>query len=200
MIARLRFGAALRGAAALALMPTAVVAVHQLRYWLAFGSWAPVELQRQGHSYLHSLAPWIVLLIAVAAGSSLCAVGRALGGDRSLTRYSLSFIALWILCAGCLLAIFVTQELLEGLFATGHPSGLAGVFGFGGWWAVPAALAVGLVLAAVFQGARWALREVARRHVPQPRMARPLRSPKAPRAVIVAGLGPLAGGWSQRGP
>ena len=46
---------------------------------------------------------------------------------------------------------------------TGHPAGLVGIFGYGGWWAVPAALGVGLVLAAAFQGARWVLRETARR-------------------------------------
>ena len=43
------------------------------------------------------------------------------------------------------------------------PLGLAGIFGYGGWWAVPAAVCVGLVLAAVFHGARWVLDEVAQR-------------------------------------
>ncbi len=37
------------------------MAVHQLRYVLAFGGGAGLELQRQGHSYLHSLAPWAIL-------------------------------------------------------------------------------------------------------------------------------------------
>ena len=45
------------------------------------------------------------------------------------------------------------------MFATGHPAGLTGIFGYGGWWAIPAALCVGLVLAAVFHGARWVLDE-----------------------------------------
>ena len=57
------------------------------------------------------------------------------------------------------------QEFLEGLFATGHPGGLAGIFGYGGWWSIPAAVCVGLVLAAVFHGARWVLDEVAQRRI-----------------------------------
>ena len=47
--------------------------------------------------------------------------------------------------------LFVLQETLEGLFATGHPGGAAGVFGHGGWWAIPLALAVGLLLALVLR-------------------------------------------------
>src|SRR5581483_12089280 len=69
--------------APVALMPAAAFAVHQLRYWLAFGSQAGAELERQGHSYLHSVAPWIVFLIAVAVGAFLRALGRAFGGQRT---------------------------------------------------------------------------------------------------------------------
>jgi hypothetical protein len=184
-----------------ALVPAGALAVHQLRYWLAFGSNATAELQAQGHSYLHSLVPWIVLLIAISAGVFLRALGRALGGRCSLPHYTLSFAALWLICAACLVAIYICQEFLEGLFATGHPGGLIGIFGYGGWWSVPAALAVGLVLAAVFHGARWVLREVAQRH------RRPAGSPRrrvprarAPRDSVLPRLEPLADGWSDRGP
>lgn len=186
--------------AAVALLPAGAFAVHQLRYWLAFGSRAGIELQQQGHSYLHSLVPWVVLLIAVALGSFLRALGRAMGGDRPLPRYTLSFVALWLLCAACLLVIYISQELLEGLFATGHPPGLAGVFGYGGWWSIPAALAVGLVLATVFCGARRVLHEVARRAGD---MRVPAIAPEAacPRdMVLMPRLAPMAGGWSGRGP
>jgi hypothetical protein len=62
------------------LMPVAALVVHQLRYTLAFGGHAGVELTRQGHAYLHSLVPWIVLLIGVAVGAFLWSLGRALGG------------------------------------------------------------------------------------------------------------------------
>ncbi len=154
MTVRPQRGAVIRRLAPAALMPAAAFAVHQLRYWLAYGNRAAVALAAQGHSYLHSVVPWIVLLIAFAIGAFLVALGRALGGGGSLPRYTLSFAALWLLCAACLVAIYTTQEFLEGLFVTGHPGGLAGIFGYGGLWSIPAALAVALVLAATFHSAR----------------------------------------------
>jgi hypothetical protein len=181
-------------------MPAAAFAVHQLRYWLAFGGHAGAQLQAQGHSYLHSLVPWIVLLIALAAGVFLRALGRAFGGDYTLPRYTLSFACLWLLCAVALVANYAAQEFLEGIFAAGHPWGLAGIFGYGGWWAIPAAIAVGLVLAAAFHGARRALQAVAERH--RPSHLRPRRSVLTPVAhdAVRPRLAPLAGGWSGRGP
>jgi hypothetical protein len=193
-------GAALRRVSSAGLMPAAVIAVHQLRYWAAFGSLAPAELQRQGHSYLHSLAPWIVLSVAVALGSFLRAFGRALGGSGMRPHYTISFAALWLTCSACLLGSYVLQEFLEGLFATGHPTGLAGIFGFGGAWSIPAALAVGLVLAAVFHGARWVLREVSERRAAPPRLRGPVRSAPPPAMVLPLRLAQVAIGWSDRGP
>jgi hypothetical protein len=187
--------------APVALMPAAAFAVHQLRYWLAFGSRAGVELRDQGHSYLHSVVPWIVLLIALSVGAFLRALGRALGGKGSSTRVTRSFTALWLLCAASLVAIYMTQEFLEGLFATGHPGGLVGIFGDGGWWCGPAAVAVGLVLAAIFYGASWVLREVVERHrQPVINARRRLIAVAAPRDVQIPRLAPLADGWSGRGP
>lgn len=201
MMARLQRHAALRRVAPVALMPAAALAVHQLRYWLTFGGHAGLELQRQGHSYLHSLVPWIVLLMAIALGAFLQALGRALGGNRSATRFTASFAALWLLCTAALLAIYVSQEFLEGLFATGHPAGLASVLQYGGWWALPAALAVGLVLAAVFHGARWVLREVADRQARTVRNTAPALGPvAAPGVLTVRRRAPLVDGWSGRGP
>jgi hypothetical protein len=184
-----------------ALVPAGAFAVHQLRYWLAYGHRAGYELAAQGHSYLHSVVPWIVLLIAFAVGTFLVALGRALGGGGSLPRYTLSFAALWLLCAACLVAIYTTQEFLEGLFATGHPGGLAGIFGYGGLWSIPAALAVALVLAATFHSARRALQAVAERLAKRVPPAR--RAPVVARTrldVLLPALTPLADGWSGRGP
>jgi hypothetical protein len=184
-----------------ALMPAGAFAVHQLRYWLAYGNEAAAELQRQGHSYLHSLVPWVVLLLGLAVGGFLLALGRALGGRCSLPRYTLSFTTLWLLCSACLVTIYATQELLEGMFATGHPAGLIGVFGYGGWWSVPAALAVGLVLAAAFQGARMVLHAVAERRTRSaPLAGRPPALAWTARLVLRPAPAPLAGGWSGRGP
>jgi hypothetical protein len=183
------------------LVPAGAFAVHQLRFWLAFHGRAGVELERQGHAYLHSLIPWVVLLIAVAVGIFLRALGRAFSGRRSLTGYTMSFGALWLISASCLLVIYICQESLEGWLASGHPGGLVGVFGYGGWWSIPAALGVGLVLAATFHGAQRVLEEVA------DRCARlevcPAGRPVAagpPRFVLIPRLAPLADGWSGRGP
>jgi hypothetical protein len=181
-------------------VPAGALAVHELRFLLAFGTGANAQLARQGHSYLHSLVPWIVLLLGAAVGGFLRALGRALGGHRSVPRYTLSLAALWAACSACLLAIYVSQELLEGLFATGHPAGLAGIVGYGGWWSIPAAACVGLVLAAMFHGTSWVLDEVAKRHAIIARLPRrPAASPR-PADLLLPRLAPLAGGWSGRGP
>jgi hypothetical protein len=108
---------------------------------------------------------------------------------------------LWLISAACLVAIYVCQELLEGLFATGHPAGVAGIFGYGGWWSIPAAVLVGLVLAAAFHGARWVLREVAHRFGDRARRPRAISAPRRPISILPAPrLAPLADGWSVRGP
>ena len=197
---RLERGVVIRRLAPAALMPAGAFAVHQLRYWLAFGNRAGLELAAQGHSYLHSLVPWIVLLIALTCGTFLLTLGRALGSGVSVPRYTLSFFALWLVCAACLVAVYVTQELLEGLFVTGHPAGVTGVFGYGGWWSIPAAVAVALVLAAAFHGARRVLQAVAK-WSEQPAAA--ARAPVLPRPslhILGPALTPLADGWSGRGP
>ncbi len=190
-----------RGLTQAALLPPAAFAVHELRYLLAFGGGAGAELQRTGHSYLHSLVPWLVLALSLVIGGFLRALGRAFSGQRSAARYTMSFVGLWLVCAAALVAIYFSQESLEGLFATGHPGGLAGIFGYGGWWSVPAAVCVGLVLAAAFHGARWVLDEVAERRARTvPARARPRVVMPRPRDVRLPRLAPLAGGWSDRGP
>ncbi len=184
-----------------ALMPAGAFAVHQLRYWLAFGPHAAAELQAQGHSYLHSVVPWIVSLLALGLGAFLLSLGRAFGGRSSLPRHTLSFATLWLLCSACLVGIYISQELLEGLFATGHPGGLIGIFGYGGWWSIPAAVAVGLVLTTAFHGARRVLAAVAERYGDRPTpVARPTGCSRPRRDVLLPVLAPLANGWSGRGP
>jgi hypothetical protein len=194
-------GVVFRRLAPLALMPAAAFAVHQLRYWLAFHGAAGVELQRQGHAYLHSLVPWLVLLIGLVVGGFLRALGRALGGHTSLPRHTLSFAVLWAVCAACLLAVYTSQEYLEGVLVMGHPAGLVGIFGYGGWWAIPAAAGVGLVLAAAFHGARWVLHETARRRAHGLALPARTRLPaRAPRDVLLPRAAALAGGCSGRSP
>ena len=183
------------------MLPPAALAVHQLRYYLAYGSAAGAELQRTGHSYLHSVVPWIVLLVALVCGGFLVALGRAVAGHRSVPRFWASLLGLWLACSACLVAIFVTQEFLEGLFATGHPTGLVGIFGFGGWWSIPG----GVMRRAGARGG------VSRRPVGAGRGraalgARAIQAGGArggapcPSDVLVARLAPLAEGFSGRGP
>jgi hypothetical protein len=190
-----------RGLFQMALLPPAAFAVHQLRYVLAFGAGAGAELQRTGHSYLHSLVPWVILLIALVVGGFLRMLGRAFAGQTSASRFTISFAGLWLVCSACLVGIYVSQEFLEGLFVAGHPAGLVGIFGYGGWWSIPVAVCVGLVLAAVFHGARWVLDEVAfRRCRRDPPARRLLVAASRPRDAVLPPLAPLAGGWSGRGP
>jgi hypothetical protein len=201
MIAGADRRSALRALARAAFVPAAAIAVHQLRYWLAFGSTAGIELQRQGHSYLHSFAPWIVVALAWGVGAFLSALGSAMHGQTSVPRYGLSLVALWVICAVSLVVIYSGQELLEGLLATGHPAGLVGVFGYGGWWAIPAAVCVGLVLAALLHGARWVLHEVAARHTRAARRrCAPAAAHRRPADISLPRLAPLALGWCGRGP
>jgi hypothetical protein len=193
--------ARIAGFAYVALLPPAAFAVHQLRYMLAFGGHAGIELQRTGHSYLHSVVPWLVVLLALVAGGFLRALGRAFAGQTSAARFSLSLTALWMACSATLVAIFVCQEFLEGLFATGHPGGLAGIFGYGGWWSIPVAVCVGLVVATVLHGGRWLVREVAHRRG-RARLivvARVMRVAR-PRDAVVVRPASLVKGWSVRGP
>jgi hypothetical protein len=181
-------------------MPPAAFAVHQLRYELAYGSEASVVLRATGHSYLHSVVPWLVALVGIAAGSLLTRVGRAFATRTSPRDFSLSFGALWALCAVTLVVIFACQETLEGIFAVGHPSGWTGVFGDGGYWALPVAACVGFVLAAVFHGARWVVRRTAEwRRRPSRTRRTANRSPR-PATVRPRTPAPVLAGWSSRGP
>ncbi|HEX5146730.1 MAG TPA: hypothetical protein VFV85_06880, partial [Conexibacter sp.] len=134
----------LRGAA---LLPGAALAVHQLRYALAYQGDCSRALAQQGHAYLGSLVPWVVLLAGLSLGATLGRLAqRWAAGPRRPSR-SVAFGRVWLLAAATLLAIFSAQELLEGTFARGHLAGVAAVVGSGGWWAAPAALLVGGLLA-----------------------------------------------------
>jgi hypothetical protein len=143
------------------LVPAAALAVHQLRYRIAYGSRADQALAAQGHSYVNSLGPWLALLLSLAAGLLVLRVAHAAAG-RADDHPRRSFAGLWALTSASLVAIYVAQELLEGFFAAGHPAGVAGVVGHGGWWALPLAAVAGAVLAALLR-AGCALVSAARR-------------------------------------
>jgi hypothetical protein len=181
----------------LLLVPAAALLVHQLRYTLAYGSRAGSELGAQGHSYLHSLVPWIVLAVGVAGSRflrdlvSAARTGRAPAPARSLP-------AQWAVATGVLLAVYTVQESLEGLFAAGHPGGAAGVVGQGGWWAIPASAAVAALVVALLRLGHAAVRLAAsraprRRRLAAPPLVFPSFSPllqPAPLALAAAGRAP----------
>jgi hypothetical protein len=125
-----------------ALLSAAAFGVHQLRYMLAFGENAGHELAEEGHGYLEGAAPIAGMLLALTLASMLREVAAGRGGERPARRSTL-----WALCAGALLLIYVTQESLEGLLASGHPAGVEGIFGDGGWLAVPLSAGFGAALA-----------------------------------------------------
>jgi len=132
------------------LFPAAAYAVHQLRFELGYGSASNAALAAQGHGYLDSLAPWVGALLALGLGSFLVRLVRAAAGNGEVTsRRTLTKLAgvAWAL----LLAAYVVQEWLEGVFAAGHPAGLAGVIGHGGWWAVPLSALAALAVAALLR-------------------------------------------------
>jgi hypothetical protein len=196
---------ALRGAA---LMPAAALLVHQLRYELAFGADAPRALATQGHAYLSSLTPWIVLLAALALGASLgslaqrWASGRA-AAERQGAHRRIAGLRTWLAASAALFAIFAGQELLEGAFAGGHAAGLAAVLAGGGWWALPAALLVGGLLAlALRAGAATAaaLAELAPLRLRLRDAVRALRRLTLPAAPLLAAPAPLARSAAGRAP
>lgn len=186
---------------AAALMPAAVLTVHQLRYLLAFGSGSGQELEKEGHQYLSALAAPIAMLVAIVVGlffARLAVAWRVGGGEEDAPRRS--FLRLALSIGAALLALYSCQELLEGMLSTGHPGGFEGVFGDGGWWAVPLALACGTVVAAALRGARAAIRWVAARHR-RPRLShgRPAPTPR-PRRLALPRPMPLAGAAAGRAP
>ena len=132
------------------LFPAAAYAVHQLRFELGYGSGSNAALAAQGHGYLDSLAPWVGVLLALGLGTFLVRLVRvAAGAPDTVPGRSFAKLATvaWVL----LLAAYGVQEWLEGVFAAGHPAGVEGVVGHGGWWAVPLSGLAALVVAALLR-------------------------------------------------
>ena len=129
-----------------ALLALASLAVHQLRYLVAFGADSGRELHEQGHSYLAQSLPILLALAGAAiaarllAGAASAYPGAGAAGStlaRGL-RYGLA-----IFC------VFSVQELAEGALSPGHPAGVLALVGSGAWLAAPLAVVVGLFAAAV---------------------------------------------------
>jgi hypothetical protein len=137
-------GPAHRVARAAGLLGFGALALHQLRYALAFGAGAGAELHHEGHAYLAEAAPILVAVgVATVIAASLAgALGACRGAPSSWSRRTLLY-------ALSLLAVFSAQELTEGALSAGHPDGIHGLVGHGGWLAVPLALLLGGLAALV---------------------------------------------------
>jgi hypothetical protein len=196
---------------AAALMPAAVLTVHQLRFLLAFGGSSGQELEKEGHQYLSALAAPIAMSVAIVVGLFVArlasawrdgAEGSAASGHGGGTDPATwpGFLRLSLLIGAALLALYSCQELLEGMLSNGHPEGFDGIFGDGGAWAVPLSLACGLVIAAALRGARAAIRwAVALRRRPQASYGRPAPAPRPLRPALPRPV-PLAGAAAGRAP
>jgi hypothetical protein len=209
---------------AAALMPAAVLTVHQLRFLLAFGGGSGAELEKEGHQYLSALAAPIAMSVAIVVGLFFARLAAAwaegdaeegrmprrqagqgggpaargrVGGERAAAR---RFLRLALLIGAALLALYSCQELLEGVLSSGHPEGFGGVFGDGGWWAVPLSLACGLVVAVALRGARAAIRWAAARHRGPTTSHRRLAPVSRPRRLALPRPVPLAGAAAGRSP
>ena len=185
-----------------ALVPAAALLVHQLRYVLAYGGGADQALSEQGHAYLSSVTPWVVFICAAALGAFLGRLARAWRlGEAEEHSAASPLVLVWLTAAAALMALYTGQELLEGLLASGHPPGLIGVFGDGGWWAIPAALFVGGLITLALRGARVAIRFVVALRAKAPVLTRRRSfASRAPGSLLLAPLQPMAAAAPGRAP
>jgi hypothetical protein len=169
---------------AAALLAGGAFALHQLRYLLAYGSGSHHELAAQGHAYLTAVAPLVAVVLLLVAADVLTRITGARPGGPGEAPPSLR--RLWAVAAGFLFSAYCFQESLEGLFASGHPGGVAGVLGHGGWVAGPLAIVIGFVVALALRAAD---RAIALAAEPPLRVARP-RPP-----LSLASFIPSRRGW-----
>jgi hypothetical protein len=183
------------------LLPAGALTVHALRYLLVFGGGTREELAHTGHGYLGLLAPVVALLAAAGIGLLIRRLSRAWRTGEDKARRTSGALT-WLALSAALAALYVGQELLEGVLAAGHPGGLAGVFGDGGWMALPLAVAIGGLLALALRGANAAAALVARlaraRRKPLPRPTDALLGRRSHQVAF--GLDPLLGCVTRRGP
>jgi hypothetical protein len=147
---------------AVALLAAGSVMVHELRYVAAYGRHADQVLMEQGHSYTPLLGSLAIILLAIALARFCGSLLKAGGGVVAEGRPP-SFVRLWLGASASLAAAYALQEGFEGEFAPGHPAGLIGMFGHGGWTALVFALLLGAVIALLTGIAYYAIELIARR-------------------------------------
>jgi len=153
---------------AAALLSGGVLAVHQLRYLLAYGHESHQALRDQGHAYLALLLPLVILALTLCAGSVVAAL--VLGPRRPCELTRPNWRRLWVSSSGLLSLAYVVQECLEGALEPGHTVGLAVLAAHGGWIALPLVVLIGLAITLALVGAATAVARVAARaHLLPPR-------------------------------
>jgi hypothetical protein len=129
-----------RGASLLSL---GALAVHELRYWLAYGRGAKEALAQQGHGYMSDLAGALVVLALATLLAALLVGALAprprTAGEPVLATFRRTTAGYALALGG----IFCAQELTEGAIAAGHPAGLEAILAHGGWVFGPLTLAIG---------------------------------------------------------
>ena len=166
--------------------------LHQLRYLIAAGGTASAE----EHRYMADLLPPLAVLALAALLATL------LRGTEGASASRVPLARRMAVFAGALLAIYIGQELLEGLLAAGHAASLTALVSAGGWIALPLAVAIGALAALLARALESVEGVISRVH-----SKRPLRS-RAPavrgRARAAHGVSrlasPLAFGLARRPP
>ena len=139
-----------------------------------------------------------MLLLGLALGAFLVRVARALAG-RADTAPRRSFAALWLLSTASLVAIYVAQELLEGVFAAGHPPGSPGCSATAAGGRSPPPSCVGAALAALLRLAS-AVVVSAARLAARPAPDGGARAARAAALGLLAAAGVLASAAAGRAP
>lgn len=163
-----------RAVGGVGLLTLGALALHEIRYALAFGGAPGGGIDRAGHGYLELLAPLIAFgaiaaLIVSVVAPALLRLSPALGEDSRLTDRAAGY-------AAALLVVHFSQELAEGLLHSGH-AGVIEALGSGGIVVMPVAMALGAIAAFA---RRW-LDRAERRLVAA--LSPPVALPRAPRDV-----------------
>jgi hypothetical protein len=195
MFAAQKVGAKLRAGALLAV---GALAVHELRYALAYGAHSEGTASESAHGYLELFAPLLVAgafalivisVLAPALHRRLPRIADPAAGTERAAAYALG-----------LLALFVCQEAAEA-FLTGAPGEtLQALAGPGGWLALPLAMLFGALAELSGHWLDRAETRVATIFVAvRPRPHRRQRRPAAVQLVPLCSR-PLAFGFGRRPP
>lgn len=156
-----------------ALMGLGSLAVHQLRYLVGYHFDDGAALAAQGHGYLAPAGPVLAGVLVLALAELITRVAGGRGAPAP------PFRRLWPAATGALVAVYVAQEVLEGALAPGHPGGLAGVAGHGGWVALPLAALIGCAIALLMRAASRVAEATAAATATRPwRATAPLQAPR----------------------